>query len=86
EVNLLKTLLSDLQHELDNAQRDLDNHKCIFAPIRRLPDGLLLCVFKSASHGIGDQLSTLSHASCAFLRVCHSWRNIALNFPTLWSV
>ncbi|PBK59637.1 hypothetical protein ARMSODRAFT_849420, partial [Armillaria solidipes] len=86
EVTLLKSLLSILERELDNAQCDLDNHKSIFAPIRRLPDDLLLCIFKFASHRIANQLSTPSHAPWVLLRVCHSWRNIALTSPTLWSV
>ncbi|PBK58381.1 hypothetical protein ARMSODRAFT_843446, partial [Armillaria solidipes] len=86
EVALLKSLLSSLERELGNAQRDLDNHKSIFAPIRRLPDDLLLCIFKFASHRIVNQLSTPSHAPWALLRVCHSWRNTALTSPTLWSV
>ncbi len=86
EVTHLKTLLSTLQRELDNAQRDLDHHKSILAPIRLLPDDLLLRIFKFASHGTDDQLSHPSHSRWALLRVCHSWRVIALNNPTLWSV
>ncbi len=86
EVTHLKTLLSTLQRELDNTQRDLDHHKSILAPIRLLPDDLLLRIFKFASHGTDDQLSHRSHSRWALLRVCHSWRVIALNNPTLWSV
>ncbi|SJL13354.1 uncharacterized protein ARMOST_16796 [Armillaria ostoyae] len=86
EVTFLKTLLPTLQRELDNAQRDLDNHKSILAPIRHLPDDLLLRIFQFASHGTGDQLSHPSHSRWALLSVCHSWRVIALNSPTLWSV
>ncbi|PBK59628.1 hypothetical protein ARMSODRAFT_1027257 [Armillaria solidipes] len=86
EVTLLKTILSTLQHELDNAKRNLDNHKSILAPIRHLPDDLLLRIFKFASHGTGDHLSHPPHSWWALLRVCHSWRVIALNSPTLWSV
>ncbi|KAK0212005.1 hypothetical protein IW262DRAFT_1518903 [Armillaria fumosa] len=35
-----------LQHERDLAVQDLKNHKSIFAPVRRLPNDILLCIFQ----------------------------------------
>ncbi|KAK0429903.1 hypothetical protein EV421DRAFT_2025573 [Armillaria borealis] len=87
-MNSLRQAIPLLESEVlfRDQERDLDNHKSILAPIRRLPDDLLLRIFKFASHGSGDQLSHPSHSRWALLRICHSWRVIALNSPTLWSV
>ncbi|SJL14459.1 uncharacterized protein ARMOST_17916 [Armillaria ostoyae] len=46
DEQLQAQLDSPLQHERDLAAQDLENHKSIFAPVRRLPNDVLLRIFQ----------------------------------------
>ncbi|KAK0199594.1 hypothetical protein DFS33DRAFT_176056 [Desarmillaria ectypa] len=77
-----------LHREKDLAVQDLENHKSISAPIRRLPNDALLRVFEmsicivSVQPWCGSDLKTVPWL---LGYVCHHWRALSHTSPSLWT-
>ncbi len=72
-----------LLHERDLAVQDLKNHKSIFAPIRRLPNDVLLHIFQMsiAARVIPDVRAT----PWVLGYICHHWRAVSRSSRSLWT-
>ncbi|KAK0436301.1 uncharacterized protein EV420DRAFT_241876 [Desarmillaria tabescens] len=71
------------QHERDLAMQDLENHKSIFAPIRRLPNDVLLRIFQmSTGVGVKPDVKTIPWV---LGYVCHHWRALSRSSHSLWT-
>ncbi len=79
----LQTQATSLQHERDLAVQDLENHKSIFAPIRRLPNDVLLYIFQIS---IDDRVK-LDVKTIPWLLgyICHHWRALSRSAGSLWT-
>ena len=62
----------------------LRSRRNAFAPISRLPSEILAEVFSFLSSSTWDKETGYLKWTCV-VRVCHRWREIALNYPLLWS-
>ncbi|PBK84028.1 hypothetical protein ARMGADRAFT_1088726 [Armillaria gallica] len=74
---------TSLQHERDLAVQDFENHKSIFAPIRRLPSDVLLYIFQTS---IDDRVK-LDVKTIPWLLgyICHHWRALSRSASSLWT-
>ncbi len=79
----LRTQATSLQHERNLAVQDLENHKSIFAPIRRLPNDVLLYIFQTS---IDDRVK-LDVKTIPWLLgyICHHWRALSRSAGSLWT-
>ncbi|PBK86710.1 hypothetical protein ARMGADRAFT_1086220 [Armillaria gallica] len=76
-----------LRHEEDLAVQDLKNHKSIFAPVRRLPNEVLLRIFQLS---IATKLSSRCSLDVTIVSwllgyICHHWRDLSRSSPSLWT-
>ncbi len=71
---------SPLRHERDLAVQDLKKHKSIFAPVRRLPNDVLLHIFQMSFDGrVEPDVRT---TPWIFGYICHHWRAVS---RSLWT-
>ena len=92
EKNCTRSIIDDLQRKLDFAnsgiaeyqrraqilEEELQKRKRFIAPIRGVPDDVLLEVFKFALKCAPRQIWTFSH-------VCRHWHQLCRSFARLWS-
>ncbi|KAK0434511.1 hypothetical protein EV421DRAFT_1341033 [Armillaria borealis] len=63
---------TSVQHERDLAVQDLESHKSIFVPVRRLPNDVLLYIFQTS---IGANVKfNVNNVPWLLGYVCHHWR------------
>lgn len=84
DIDRLETALSRLRVKQDLTLQDLDSHKSVFSPIRRLPEEILLRIFKIGSDHYDDS-TDLKQAPWVFGYVCHHWRVLTRSSPSLWA-
>ncbi len=74
------TLNASLRRECDLAVQDLKNHKSIFAPVRRLPNDVLLRIFQMSI----DEMVEPDVKTTPWLLgyICHHWRALS---RSLWT-
>ncbi|KAF9016235.1 hypothetical protein BDZ89DRAFT_923828, partial [Hymenopellis radicata] len=81
---LLENLLSARQH----AQSRLEDAKSLLHPMRSIPNELLTEIFHHCISKTYDflELDVLNPRGAPWLltRVCHRWRELAINSPQLW--
>ncbi|KAK0434447.1 hypothetical protein EV421DRAFT_2039625 [Armillaria borealis] len=73
-------LKAPLRHERDLAVQDLKNHKSIFAPVRRLPNDVLLRIFQMSIDGKVDPDVKTTPWLLGY--ICHHWRALS---RSLWT-
>ncbi|PBK59388.1 hypothetical protein ARMSODRAFT_1027444 [Armillaria solidipes] len=76
-----------LQHEQDLAMQDLENHKSMFAPVRRLPNDVLLRIFQLSIATKFSSRCSLDVTAVSWLLgyICHHWRDLSRSSPSLWT-
>ncbi|KIJ24571.1 hypothetical protein M422DRAFT_194547, partial [Sphaerobolus stellatus SS14] len=94
EMKEMRTHLSkmeSLRQELEKAEKErsdlqerIDLHQSLLAPVRRLIPDLLTTIFEFC---IDDEKPSFrrDHAPLVLAHVCHSWRQLAIQCPSLWS-
>ncbi|KAK0472253.1 hypothetical protein IW261DRAFT_1611672 [Armillaria novae-zelandiae] len=83
DINRLETALSRLRIKQDLTLQDLDSHKSVFSPIRRLPEDIILRIFIGLDY---CRVSTdLKQSPWLFGHVCHHWRVLTRSSPSLWA-
>ncbi len=70
-------------HKRDLVAQDLENHKSIFAPVRRLPNDVLLYIFQTSI----DASVELDVKTIPWLLgyICHHWRALSRSSSSLWT-
>lgn len=84
EITAVEKTLDALRKELAYAQAGLNRVRNAKTPTCRIPDTILSMIFSKCGSSfkyIAPQ-ATFVKSICA---VCHHWRTVALNTPTLWS-
>ncbi|KIJ24575.1 hypothetical protein M422DRAFT_88704, partial [Sphaerobolus stellatus SS14] len=83
QIKNFRQQLEELENQRDALEERLQFHQAMVAPIRRLFPELLMRVF-----GFCIETDTPSFrrnsAPLVLTHVCHSWRQLALNCPSLW--
>ncbi len=76
-----------IHHDKDLAVQDLENHKSIFAPVRRLPNDVLLRIFEMSICTQPNSLCTSNPKTMPWLLgyVCHHWSALCRASPSLWT-
>ena len=94
EISRLEHLCQELNAEKRRIKRIIDENRCLLAPIRRLPVELLSTIFELCLPRFIETLKSLFKTlkGTGILRTpfqiattCRSWREIAMNLPSLWS-
>ena len=83
EKSRLQKAMDYLLNERQEFQRSLDEHRCLVAPIRRIPPELLSEIFLHCLDGDSDLDITAAPLVLTF--VCSRWRTVAICTLQLWS-
>lgn len=81
ELFALDGLFVEISHRCDSVRKALECHKAALAPIRRLPQDVLLEIFAN----IPTNALVPTNAPWVVGQVCFLWRSISLSHPSLWS-
>ncbi|KIJ41031.1 hypothetical protein M422DRAFT_172730, partial [Sphaerobolus stellatus SS14] len=84
QIASLSSQLAQLQEERQKVDSKLNSAKGLFSPIRRLPQEILGYIFCFAASEMRWDAS-LKRNTLIFLRVCRSWRRIALATPEFFT-
>ncbi|KAL0569304.1 hypothetical protein V5O48_012668 [Marasmius crinis-equi] len=86
-LHSLDAEISKLQAERDELRQDIDRHRMLLSPFRRLPADLWGEIFVQAlpSNEFNLPGRTLKDAPLLLTTVCRTWRDIALRTPRLWN-
>ena len=82
EISRLQSVIVSLQLKRHLANDYVSKHKSLSSPIRRLPNEVLLEIFKIAC-GVDYQMANVPQF--ALSHVCSHWRSIVNASPILWS-
>ncbi|SJL14465.1 uncharacterized protein ARMOST_17922 [Armillaria ostoyae] len=69
-------------HGRDFVAQDLENHKSIFAPVRRLPNDVLLYIFQISFDVVNLDVKA---SPWIFGYICHHWRALSRSSSSLWT-
>jgi hypothetical protein len=64
---------------------DLQSHRNQLLPVNSLPDEILVRIFNMVGLNSANGPEDVGPCHLAFSQVCHSWREIALTTPSLWT-
>lgn len=86
-INDINAKIARLEAQRDAVQSKVDMHRAIRSPIRRLPTELLAdIIVLSVPENYWTYIrSGRRSRSLSVMRVCHSWRTMAIKTPRLWS-
>ncbi|KAF9050484.1 hypothetical protein BJ165DRAFT_1458329 [Panaeolus papilionaceus] len=73
-----------LDHKISQVDRFITDHKAVISPLRRLPPELLQEIF-GHWHSWPSRWTKWGYLPWVLGHVCQTWRQIALNTPTLWN-
>lgn len=92
ELSSLNASITKIEAELQNLverrnhiAEDLESHKALISPARRLPSDLILEIFLFCLPTDRYPSFTPSEAPLLLGAICSGWRQIALHSPRLWS-
>ncbi|KAF5338471.1 hypothetical protein D9611_013284 [Ephemerocybe angulata] len=79
----------DLRNELEDLEKQLHLHKCVFSPARQIPTEILTMIFDAVSivnppYADEDWERDLESLTTITL-VCKRWRDVAYSFGYLWA-
>ncbi|KAL0576983.1 hypothetical protein V5O48_004993 [Marasmius crinis-equi] len=84
EVNKLKATILTLEAIQTGLRQTTEKYQAFLAPIRRLPDDILLEIFGHYCQ-TNELRSGRLPAASTLASVCHHWRQATISAPTLWS-
>ncbi|KAJ6516804.1 hypothetical protein C8R47DRAFT_1088394 [Mycena vitilis] len=82
EIVLQKELLKTLEKEKSLVQRELN---AALDPVARLPLEISSKIFVDSLESFSDRKPNVEDAPMLLLRICNSWKNLALSTPDLWA-
>ncbi|KAJ2915549.1 hypothetical protein MD484_g4884, partial [Candolleomyces efflorescens] len=89
----VKRRKEELQHEWrelkkswEVQKREVEGHKALLSPIKRIPRDILSSIFLAAVEGRPDRPQRISarHPAVVISHVCQYWRNFAISTKLLW--
>ncbi|KAF9069082.1 hypothetical protein BDP27DRAFT_1325992 [Rhodocollybia butyracea] len=93
-IEQAKNLLNQLEVDLKRTQVAVKEHKDMLNPVRRLPFDVLREIFSVGAGlrtDVGSHFRSTSHylnlnsPPWVYGRVCHSWNEVTVNTPLLWT-
>ncbi|KIK69350.1 hypothetical protein GYMLUDRAFT_152449, partial [Collybiopsis luxurians FD-317 M1] len=86
EISRLENQLQSLRARQESAQKKAAALRSLFAPIRRLPNELLIHIFDYVcDNAPNPRWYELSDAPFSLSAVCSRWRSLCLSHPKMWS-
>ncbi|KAF8997864.1 hypothetical protein BDQ17DRAFT_1428761 [Cyathus striatus] len=82
EIQQQKAILEDLYAKRTQKQHQVASCSFVLSPIRRIPSELLAKIFQHALPWRGKM--SFREAPLLLLRVCKTWRDVAMSEPHLW--
>ncbi|KAJ7723784.1 hypothetical protein B0H16DRAFT_1786735 [Mycena metata] len=80
----LQSLLEELTAERDRLDAFIDVHLALITPVRKLPDDVVVEIFKATMPTNRNVAMSESEAPLLLASMCRSWRRLALSTPRLW--
>ncbi len=85
EIIRIKARYEDLVEQHLALSREIDAHRALIAPIRRVPTDILREIFLHCLPTKHNAVISSSECPILLTRICSGWRHIALNTAMLWA-
>ncbi|KAK0489938.1 hypothetical protein EDD18DRAFT_1187645 [Armillaria luteobubalina] len=85
QLNHLEVLKGRLLAEHSHAAAELTKYRSLIAPVKRLPNEILLKIFSLACTNMSDSIDVINDPPWLLSHVCSQWRSFCLSSPCLWS-
>ncbi|KAL0571041.1 hypothetical protein V5O48_010920 [Marasmius crinis-equi] len=85
EIRRIDEEISRLQARHDELSRFVTSHRMLLSPFRRLPGELWGEIFVRCLPNGSLPVRSLAEAPLLLTGICRTWREVALNTPTLWN-
>ncbi|KAJ7782570.1 hypothetical protein DFH07DRAFT_727985 [Mycena maculata] len=85
EIAELQKAVDNLTNERESVRADVDAHKALISPARRLPLDVIQEIFMACIPTHRNCVMSAREAPVLLGRICSSWRAISLSTPRLWA-
>ncbi|KAG2018706.1 hypothetical protein CC2G_008108 [Coprinopsis cinerea AmutBmut pab1-1] len=85
EIEALKEALESLEKTKEERSKFLEDHKALLSPIRDLPVDIIHAIFQHCLPDTHNAVLSPARAPLLLTRICRQWRELAINYPPLWS-
>jgi hypothetical protein len=81
----LEQELIELRERWEAQKREVDEHKALLSPIKRIPVDILTSIFLAVLENHGRrQIISADHSAVVISHVCQHWRTVSLSTKLLW--
>ncbi|KAF8953745.1 hypothetical protein BDZ97DRAFT_1870859 [Flammula alnicola] len=84
-LSQIETELRRIQHMHEGLSREIEDHRALISPARRLPADVLREIFMHCLPTGHNAIMSKDEFPILLTRVCHRWRTIAFSTPRLWA-
>ncbi|KAJ6512974.1 hypothetical protein C8R45DRAFT_961982 [Mycena sanguinolenta] len=84
-IEEIELALEQLKEQRALLKTPIDAHRALISPIRRIPQDVLIEIFRACLPSEHDALIDFAEAPLLLSRICRHWRNVAYSTPMLWS-
>ncbi|KAJ6584012.1 hypothetical protein DFH09DRAFT_1144043 [Mycena vulgaris] len=85
QLEEMDVLIRELKTKRAALEVEIDAHKALMAPLRRIPNDVLGEIFVACLPTAHNALIDPGEAPLILGRICKHWRSVAYSTPTLWS-
>ncbi|EDR04257.1 uncharacterized protein LACBIDRAFT_304790 [Laccaria bicolor S238N-H82] len=85
EIERVQSILDELRHERCALSDEIEAHRALISPIRRIPFDVLGEIFVHCLPDGRNAVMSSREAPILLGRICSAWRSIALSTPRLWA-
>ncbi|KAF7374469.1 hypothetical protein MSAN_00331200 [Mycena sanguinolenta] len=83
-IEEMEIALAQLKEQRASLERPIDAHRALLAPIRRIPQDVLVEIFLLCLPSEHNALIDPAEAPLVLVRICRHWRSVAYSSPILW--
>ncbi|KAF7367728.1 hypothetical protein MSAN_00836700 [Mycena sanguinolenta] len=85
QIDEMELVVGQLKAKRESLQTDIDAHKALISPMRRVPEDVLREIFVACLPTTHIAVIDIAEAPLLLGRICKRWRVVAYSTPMLWT-